>query len=151
MHRIAHIYADVPRPPPVPPPFHSLSRRSPSVSFSLFLSPPPSIALLSILALPSASPCPTSLDVVTFFPRPPVPLSLIPLELFLSFLSLDQVPAYYVTLLPRATIFNPETRSNCELSACTCTCTIVVAPSTLRFASFPSPSVSLSPSAFGKG
>lgn len=130
MHRIAHIYAGVPRPPPVLPPFHSLSRRSPSISLPRSFSPP--LALLPILALPSASPCPTSLDIVTFFPRPPsLARSLIPLGVFLSFLSLDQVPAYYVTLLPRATIFNPETRSNCELSVCTCTCTIIVVPSML--------------------
>lgn len=28
------------------------------------------------------------------------------------------IPAYYVTLLPRDTIFNPETRSNCEPLRC---------------------------------
>lgn len=142
-------------------PFRSLSRRSPCLPVfcpSPFLSPSPSrfFSRLPILALPSASPYSTS-DIVTCPLRPPLPR--IPLGLFLSFLSLDQVPAYYVTLLPRATIFNPETRSNCEFSACMCTCSIV-APSTPPFHfSFSSHlcrigSLSLfcsSLSAFGKG
>lgn len=106
--------------------------RLPSLSFSLplFL-----VSFLAFLSLRFLQHLPTPYSSqhrdVPSLPSSSVLLSLtFPLGLFLSFLSLDQVPAYYVTLLPRATIFNPETRSNCEFSACTCTCTIVVAPST---------------------
>lgn len=152
MHRIAHIHSHINPSSPLPSPtLLSLSIPSISVfgclfsslSLSFFLFPLSSYRL-PILALPSTSPYPTSRrrDVL------PCPLYFSPfpsLGFFLSFLSLDQDPAYYVTLLPRATIFNPETRSNCEFSPRT------PSPSRLRFV-FPSlpPFPPVSPFPFGK-